>query len=162
MSKFEESKEKGFHKFFADICGSWKGKVRTWFEEGKLGQDEDISATITPALEGRFAIHKYYSVMMGKPQEGMMIIGSSLNEFKLQTAWIDTFHNHCTILFSEGEQNQGKYNVAGTFPGESPADRWGWRTEINQPDKDALMITMYMRFPDGTEVKAVEFDYKRV
>lgn len=162
MSKFDESKENGYHKFLADLCGNWSGKVRTWFEEGKLGQDENVTATIQSILEGRFALLNYKSIMMDKPQEGMMIIGSSLNEQKLQTAWTDTFHNHTTIMVSDGEQKDGVYNVFGTFPGESPTDRWGWRTIIELKSADNLLITMNMQFPDGTEVKAVEFDFNKV
>lgn len=43
-----------------------------------------------------------------------------------------------------------------------PGPRWGWRTEIEQPDDDRLVIVMTNISPDGEEAKAVEVEYTRV
>ncbi len=39
--------------------------------------------------------------------------------------------------------------------------KWGWRTEIDDPDGDALAIRMINRTPDGQEAPSVFIDLTR-
>lgn len=74
--------------------------TKTWFEPGKLADESPVKGTIRPVLDGRFAVYEYDGSLEGKPCVGMMIIGYSQFEQKFQAAWIDSFHNGTSIMFS--------------------------------------------------------------
>jgi hypothetical protein len=38
---------------------------------------------------------------------------------------------------------------------------WGWRTQVEFPSPDRLLITHFNITPQGGESKAVEIDYRR-
>jgi len=162
MSKFKESLQSGHHKKFADMCGTWKGTSRTWFEPDKLADESQVQGKIYQVLGGLFVMHEYTSSLQGKEHSGIMIIGASFPEEKFQTAWIDSFHNGTSILFSEGKLEDGIYSVLGSYATGSPGIRWGWRTDFEQPDSDTLVMTMFNIPPGEKEAKAVEFTYKRI
>jgi hypothetical protein len=81
---------------------------------------------------------------------------------RYEAAWVDSGHNGTAIMFSESEPTQtGPVNVLGTYGGHDGGETWGWRTELEFPQDDRLLITMYNITPQGQEAKAVEFDYAR-
>lgn len=162
MSKFQDSLTAGHHKKFADMCGNWKGTSRTWFEPNVLTDESPVAGKIYQTLGGLFIIHEYTASLQGKEHSGLMIVGASFPEEKFQTAWIDSFHNGTNILFSEGKMEEGIYSVLGSYAAGSPDVRWGWRTTLEQPDADTLIMTMYNIQPGEQEAKAVEFTYSRV
>lgn len=162
MGKFQDSLKEGHHKKFADMCGNWEGTSRTWFEPGILADESPVEGKIYQALGGLFVIHEYTASLQGKEHSGIMIIGASFPEEKFQNAWIDSFHNGTSILFSEGAMESDIYSVGGTYAAGSPDVRWGWRTTLEQPDADTLVMTMYNIPPGEQEAKAVEFTYFRV
>lgn len=163
-SKYDVSKREGVHKKLADMTGEWTGSAKTWFEPEKLVDESPISGKISVILGGRFIMHEYKGSMQGDPFEGIMIIGQQQPTEKYQMAWVDSFHNGTSIMFSEGkEASKGNPDVLGSFTDFSNDKRtkWGWRTEIEQPDADNIVITMYIITPDGMEAKGVEINYTR-
>lgn len=163
-SKFETSQEPaGAHYFLAQLAGQWAGTSRTWFEPDKLGDEAPISGTIRLVLDGRFALHEYASRMQGAPLAGLALHGYDLAEGRFLTAWADSFHNGTTIMFSQGEPGAwpGACSALGSYPDGQGGPRWGWRTAIEQPAPDRLLIVHFNVTPDGDESKAVEWDYQR-
>lgn len=82
---------------------------------------------------------------------------------------IDSFHTGSAILFRPNQVTRGsrcrtrRFTQLGSYgSGQAPpGSRWGWRTEIEQPYDDHLVITMTNISPDGEEAKAVEVQYTR-
>src|SRR6478752_3056693 len=100
-SKFELSLENGPHADLAKLVGNWEGTAKTWFEPDKVADESPASGSITLVLGGRFALYQYKGEMMGKPLEGIAIIGYSFDKASYQVAWVDSFHMGAGILFSE-------------------------------------------------------------
>jgi len=157
--KFQASLSNGPHARLAAMAGEWQGTTRTWFEPDKLANEAPIRGSLRLVLGGRFLMHEYECTMQGKPEHGIALYGHHLDEGQYEAAWVDTFHTNTSILFSQGSGES--FNVFATYftvPGEP---RWGWRTTIEQPDDDHLLIVMYNCLPSGEEARAVEFDYRR-
>ncbi len=157
--KFEKSLKEGMHHFLKSLEGNYKGITKVWFEPGVIGDEASCTGTLRMVLGGRFLLHEYQGSMQGNPVEGIAIYGCSLGDGKLQTAWIDSFHNGTTIMFSENSSMNPPYSVLGHY-GQEP--RWGWRTQITQEASGKLIITMFNIAPGGSDEKAVETVYEKI
>jgi hypothetical protein len=155
--------QNGAHALLRQCVGSYTGTARTWFEPGEPIDIARVKGRLKMVLGGRFLLHEYEGSFQGKPLEGIALTGFSLGEGRWQTAWIDSFHNGTRIMFSQGGPGGDPQSpdVTGSYPA-APDPDWGWRTTIEVPSADRLLITHYNITPQGQEVKAVEFDYERV
>ncbi len=162
--KFETSKTTGVHAQLARMAGEWTGTTKVWFEPGVLGDESPVKGTMKLILGGRFILHEYTGSLGGNPLEGMAIYGYHLGLGKIQSAWIDSFHNGSAIMFSEGKRDTKDMDMLGGYAYVTPETEqyWGWRTTIDINHDDELIITAYNISPEGEEVKATETIYTRV
>ncbi|WP_026630510.1 DUF1579 domain-containing protein [Dyadobacter alkalitolerans] len=161
-SKFETSLESGVHNQLQSLIGTWKGTTKTWFEPGVVADESPMEGTIRPILGGRFVMHEYKGSLTDKPFEGIAIYGFDIQNNKLQSAWIDSFHMGTGIMLSSGAPQASGFSVLGSYGGPEIPEPWGWRTVIELLDNDNLIITAYNISPEGQEDKATETIYKRV
>ena len=121
--------------------------------------------TLRAVLQGRFLLHEYSWEFDGRSHSGLALYGYHIDEKRWECAWADSFHSGSSIMFSQtsGEADPAHFAVLGSYgDGQTPpGPRWGWCTEIKQPDDDRLLITMTNISPEGDEVRAVEVEYAR-
>jgi len=161
---FSTSLTSGAHALLARMAGRYEGISRTWFEPGEPIDTSPVKGTLRVVLGGRFLMHEYSGSMEGKPLEGIALIGYFLGDGHWQTAWVDSFHNGTRIMLSESAigSDPQRPDVLGSYPAGDGSPDWGWRTTLEQPSADRLVITHFNITPQGEEVKAVEFDYRRI
>ncbi len=161
--KLQHSLKNGAHALLNHCVGKYEGTIRTWFEEGDPVDTATVKGELRQVLDGMFILHEYESTFQGKPMKGLAMIGHFLGEGRWQTAWVDSFHNGTRIMFSEGAAGADplRPDVSGSYPAP-PGPNWGWRTKMEQPSPELLVITHFNITPDGQEAKAVEFSYRRV
>ena len=150
------------HHFLAQLAGGWTGTSMIWFEPDKVADNSPIVGTIQIILDGRFALYLYQSSIQGEPQHGMFMFGYNTTIDRYEASWVDSFHNNTAIMFCTGSPTEDGFFVLGSYPDPNGGPDWGWRTEVELLDKDALLITAYNILPEGGEVKATEVRLTRV
>ncbi|RYF99948.1 MAG: DUF1579 domain-containing protein, partial [Chitinophagaceae bacterium] len=100
--KLEQSLKSGPHAKLAKLVGTWAGTTRVWFEPTTVADESPVEGVMKAVLGGRFILHEYKGSFGGKPLEGLALYGYHLDLKKIQSAWIDSFHNGAAIMFSEG------------------------------------------------------------
>ncbi|MEQ1513000.1 MAG: DUF1579 domain-containing protein [Lysobacteraceae bacterium] len=155
----------GPHQRLARMAGDWEGLYRLWFERDMLAAESGQRGTLRAVLGGRFLLHEYSWEFDGRGYSGVALYGYHIDEKRWECAWVDSFHNGSSIMFSHttGDADPAHFAVLGSYgDGQTPpGPRWGWRTEIEQSDDDSLVITMTNISPDGEETRAVEVEYTR-
>jgi Protein of unknown function (DUF1579) len=164
MSKFDDSLASGEHARLAKMAGRWEGSYKLWLEADKLYGEARQRGTIRSLNGGRHLVHEYETETDGKRIEGVMIIGYHIDAQAYESAWVDGFHSGTSILFSTQKAGDGGWNALTHYGDGQGGPAWGWRTEIEQPDDDTLVITMINIPPPEVSppAKAVEIVYKRV
>jgi len=158
-SKFDASKANGVHFKLAQMEGEWEGTSAVYFEGDTPVDEAAHTATIKPILGGRFMLHEYTGSFQGKPLEGLAIYGYHIPTEKFECAWVDSFHTGTKIFLSEDKQPSKLFSVMVHY--DAGGQEWGWRTEIEMPSEDELIITASNYMPDGTPAGGVVTKYKR-
>lgn len=156
----------GPHQHLARMSGEWEGPYRLWFEPDMLAAESTQRGSLRAVLGGRFLLHEYSWDFDGRSYAGIALYGYHIDERRWECAWVDSFHTGSSIMFSVSPEGPvvERFSVLGSYgDGQTPpGPRWGWRTDIEQPDEDTLVILMTNIAPDGREGQAVEVRYTRV
>lgn len=156
----------GPHQHLARMAGDWEGRYRLWFEPDMLAAESAQRGSLRLALGGRFLVHEYQWDFDGRSYAGIALYGYHIDERRWECAWVDSFHTGSSIMYSVSSEGAvvERFSVLGSYgDGQTPpGPRWGWRTDIEQPDDDRLVILMTNIAPDGREGQAVEVNYTRV
>ena len=113
-------------------------------------------------LGGRFLLHEYETGFGGDAHQGVAIYGLHLDAHAFGSAWVDSFHTGTSVIFSTAAAQASQFWLLGSYGDGQQGPPWGWRTDIDQPDIDTLVITMFNISPQGEEARAVETRYRRV
>lgn len=158
---FEASLADGVHARLATMAGDWEGRFRLWFTPDELACEAPQTGRIRSVLGGRFLLHEYRTRFNDEPIEGIVMYGYHLDEDRWESAWVESFGTGTNIMFSSGSGNDANPDVLGSYGDGKGGPRWGWRTRLEQPDPDTLVITMFNITPQGEEMLAVETRYAR-
>lgn len=159
---FEASLANGRHAQLARMAGDWEGRFRLWFQPDELACEAPQRGRIRSVLGGRFLLHEYSSRFNDDPIEGMALYGCHLGDNEWQAAWVESFGTGTQLMFCTGPGDDPRLNVLGSYGDGQGGPRWGWRTQLEQPDDDTLVIRMFNVAPQGEEHLAVETRYTRV
>jgi hypothetical protein len=89
------------HQRLAQAAGTWQGKSTMWMVPGAEPMTSDVTATVTPIMDGRFTKCEWKGDSGMGPYSGFGIYGFDNVSQKLVSIWID---NHSTgIMRGEGE-----------------------------------------------------------
>jgi hypothetical protein len=145
----------------AGATGAWRGTYRLWFDPDGPAVECETTAEVTAAGGGRFLALRYGWSFEGKPQEGFLLLGDDPAASRCEASWVDSFHNSDRIMPCTGAlAGDGPVSVRGSYPAP-PGPDWGWRTELDQPSADTLVLRQFNVTPDGVEGRAVEATWRR-
>lgn len=117
MAKWAEFATPGAeHKVLESRVGKWNLKVKCMMAPDAPAEESTATSEVTSIMEGRFVQEKVKGTMMGKPFEGMGMIGYD----KLKKKYVSTWMSNCGtgLCTSEGTYDAGKKTF--TFNGQQP------------------------------------------
>lgn len=154
------------HKVLAHFVGEWNIETKVWMA-GPGGKPDVSTGTskITPILGGRFIKEGVKSTMMGRPYEGMGLIGYNNVRNVYEGTWTSSMDTHITSMVGtlqpdkDGEMNV--FNFYGEMD-EPMLNMFGrivnYRTTILGKDKHKFEIYDLAAGPD---FKVIEIMYTR-
>jgi hypothetical protein len=144
------------------LIGQWAGSNRlhvVWLTPPV--QDSDTTASVSLAAQGQFLAISYTWAYEGKPQDGLLLIGSGEAANSVKAVWIDSWHMSDKFMLLEGTvEPSGSISMRGAYAAP-PGPDWGWRIVI-EPGDAAFRMTMHNISPEGEEIPAVEATFARV
>jgi len=143
------------------LVGNWTGSNRlhvTWLTPPI--HDSTATASFTVAAQGQFLSLAYTWADEGKPQDGLLIIGSGETPDRVKAVWVDSWHMGDKFMSLDGTtEDDGSISMRGAYAAP-PGPDWGWRIVI-APGDATFNMTMYNITPEGEEAIAVEAAFDR-
>lgn len=145
------------HKALGAFVGNWKSEVKTWCEPGGAPQVSKATSKAKWTLNGHFVEEEFHGEMMGKPFQGLMLIGYDNTKQKFNSVWMSDMQT--SMLTSEGKGEQD--NKVITLEGKTDCPVTGQKDvpmklvfRVLSPDKHVLEM-----FNDGA--RSMEITYTR-
>jgi hypothetical protein len=151
------------HVVLSRFVGHWRGQTQLWFEADKAPERTVTELYAELVLGGRWLRMTYQGVAFAKPHAGEMILGYHEDPREYELAWIDSFHTGSAIMLSHGRaETPGVVNVHGSYL--AGGQRWGWRTRVECPSADELILQAFNVPPNEPrqEEPAIESRLARV
>lgn len=142
--------------------GDWHGPSVLADPHAGLKEECASTARVVALLGGRFVRFDYTWSYKGAPQEGSILFGYEKKAETVTAHWIDGWHMSDKVMSCRGPAPSGTaFSVLGSYEAP-PGPDWGWRIDLVPEEDGTLRLTMYNRWPDGTqEDLAVEATYTR-
>ena len=144
------------------LTGDWTGTSRLWRPWLTPPDTQSGStATVAPAVGGKFLTIGYTWIVDGEAQEGLLLLGQRPKEGAVSAIWVDSWHMSDVPMVCSGTvDGAGVVNVLGSYAAP-PGPDWRWRTVIDPARDGSFEIVMYNISPDGEETLAFRNRYQR-
>lgn len=151
------------HARLARLAGSWSGVAKTYLDPTKPPLEARWEGRMGLVLGGRFVRFEYRSELQGTPLAGELLVAFESGEQLWRTTWVDSFHTGTAILVSTGSGGAGAAPVSlvGSYFAAPGHPHWGWRTELDDREREQLLIRMFNVSPEGQEDLGVDIVLRR-
>lgn len=158
MEKFQPGKE---HEALAKLAGKYEIAQKCWMEPGKPPVEVKGTAEFTPVLNGRQVKQEFKSELMGKPYNGLGLLGFDRVAEKYTAIWADDFSTGAMLM--TGTSPDGGKTITFTSDGICPMDgsKLTFRAVHTQVSADKFTFEMFATHA-GKEDKSMEITYTRV
>ena len=143
------------------LVGEWVGVKQLWLDPTQPTTASDATASVSLAAQGQFLAIRYTWAVDGKPQDGLLILGSEAPDALPRAAWIDSWHMTDHIMVCEGQSaNEQSLAVRGAYAAP-PGPDWGWRITVEATSSAHFRLIMHNITPEGYEALAVLARFER-
>ena len=163
MAAMEKSAAVGpEHAVLKNFEGKWKSSVTMMMDPSQPPEKSEGTSEGMVILDGRFVHVLHHGTMMGKPFEGMMLLGYDNLRKKYTASWVDTMGTQIAN-YDNGTWNAAKKTLTMTGHFLDPATGKPMKTRgvSGFPDANTMTYDEYMTGPDGKEMHGLHIDYKK-
>jgi hypothetical protein len=162
MKKAEAAGSPGpAHKALEALAGNWKAEVKCWMEPGGSPEVSQATAETRWILNGRFLQEDFHGQMMGKPFNGLSLLGYDNTKQTFNSVWVSDMQT--SMFTSEGKGESG-YKVI-TLEGKASCPSTGRKDvpmktvfRVISPDKHTFEM---FDGSQGANAKTMEITYTR-
>lgn len=124
------------HGWLDQLAGAWQGTNGFRMMPADAFHDAPAAATVTTAARGQAVVVTYTWVHPDDgPQEGVLLVGSPDEQLAVSAAWVDSWHQHPSVLLLSGTSADGRLDVTADYGG-------GWLWTISVEGDAPLRVTM--------------------
>jgi hypothetical protein len=148
---------------YVNLQGEWNGANRLhlpWMTENPV-QESNSLAKVGTAAGGKFLSIEYDWTFEGQSQDGILLLSQEKESSKVSAVWLDSWHNGDKFMSLAGTITNNLVELKGFYSVPDHPD-WGWRLTILPGGEGSLKIEMFNVAPEGEEMLAVEWDYRRL
>ena len=146
------------HKMLAKSNGNWNLKVTMWMDPKAPPMVSKATAHNEMIMGGRYQQSKTKGTMMGKPFEGMGLVGYDNAKKVLVSTWIDNMGTGVMTL--EGKLEDKMVNFSGKCVDPITGQDMDVRETMQFIDDNTQKMEMFMT-KDGNEFKTMEIMFTR-
>lgn len=162
MAKWQEAATPGDqHKLLEAFKGRWKTTTKIWHEPNAEPEVTKGTAEKTWIMGKRFLKEDFRGKAMGKPFNGMGLLGYDNSSDSYVSIWLDNFSTG--VLTAKG--NADPSGKVFTFTGEYTCPMTGKpmaaREVLTVVDNKTRLFELFHEGPDGKEMKTVEVTYTK-
>ena len=149
------------HEVLHAMSGNWRVKATMWPAPGAPPQRSNGKAKAKMVLGKRFLRQTYRGTFMGKPFDGMALVGYDNIAKKYVSTWADSMST--TLMTSQGEADATRKVITYTTQYSCPIVNGPKQSKmvVRLVNKNKYTMEMYDRDPKGKEFKAMELVYTR-
>ena len=157
----EAGKPSQGHRRLEAIAGKWTAEVRFWAEPNKPPEVSKAKADHIWILDGRFIQEDYQGEAMGKPFQGLGLIGYDNIKKEYVSVWTDS--TTTTLMFSAGQfDDRGKVlTLTGSFDDPYTGETRQTKSVTRIVSDKRHIFEMFETDSEGNEVKNLEIIYTR-
>ena len=164
MQKYEAAAKPGEqHKNLASMAGSWKTTSQMWEKPDAKPETAKGSANFKMILGGRWLQQEFKGTAMGKPFQGIGLVGYDNVKGKYESHWFDSMSTGS--MEAEGDYDASTKTLKDKGSMSCPISATKTqdvRTEMQMVSKNKMIFSMYGSGPmGGPEFKMMEIVYTR-
>lgn len=150
------------HKALDYLAGEWNTKTRFWMSAKDKPQESTGKSRFESVFDGKFMKETVEGTAMGRPFQGMAIMGYDNTKKKYVTTWIDNMSTS-TFRFEGDSPDMGKtINTSSEFVCPMTGQNKQIRATLKKVSKNKVQYEHYEKDPaTGKEFKAMEVVYTR-
>lgn len=145
------------HAYLADQTGAWRYDMKLWTDPDSDPVESSGTMTSSMTLGGRYQEQTFEGSFMGMPFEGYSLTGYDNAAEEYFNVWIDNMGTGMQEMRGTYDPATKTLELRGTYDDPmSGAEGLDVRSVTRTVAPDHLVHEMFMRGPDGEEVRTME------
>jgi hypothetical protein len=149
------------HKTLTADAGTWTADVTAWMDPGKPPEKSQGTSTVRSICNGLYKLEEFKGQAMGRPFEGLSVVGYSKDKQKWFGFWCDSMKTTPEILWGTGDAT-GKVITFDGDPVTCPMGTYTPRWIVRHDDAGHITFEHWAKREGKADYeKGVEVKYTR-
>lgn len=149
------------HKWMANMTGTWSGDVTTFWDPANPEKSK-ATATVKMIYNGLYQTSEFSGSMMGQPFQGQGLLAYDNAKKQFVNTWIDNMGSGVLIMTGQYDPKTKTLHLKGTQTDPMTGSDMPFREDVEFPNNDTQVMTMYGPGMDGKEMRMMEIRMTRV
>ncbi|MCB0715932.1 MAG: DUF1579 domain-containing protein [Chitinophagaceae bacterium] len=148
-------------KMMAKSDGTWEADITMWMDPNTPAQKSTGEVVNKMIMNGLYQESTHTGQMMGQAFSGLSITGFDNHLQQFVSTWIDNMGSGIMVMKGPWDEATKTITLTGTMVDPTTKGNVDVKETIQFVDDNSQVFEMFMKTPDGKEVKTMHIDYKR-